>query len=90
MVSNASEKSEVTLKSENPHLHLLGIQSNIVWENLEANRLHVGKIETPILMEITGHSRESTVLNYIGENPNKDAVADVFMERLMRVGNESG
>ena len=71
-------------------LHLLGIQSNIVWENLEANRLHVGKIETPILMEITGHSRESTVLNYIGENPNKDAVADVFMERLMRVGNESG
>jgi hypothetical protein len=41
-------------------------------------------------MEITGHSRESTFLSYIGENPNKDAVADVFMERLRRLGNESG
>ena len=38
-------------------------------------------------MEITGHSRESTFLSYIGENPNKDAVADVFMKRLRRLGN---
>ena len=51
---------------------------------------YFGKIETPILMEITGHSRESTFLSYIGEKPNKDAVADVFMERLRRLGNESG
>ena len=49
---------------------------------------YFGKIETPILMEITGHSRESTFLSYIGENPNKDAVADVFMERLRRLGSE--
>ena len=49
---------------------------------------YFGKIETPILMEITGHFRESTFLSYIGENPNKDAVADVFMERLRRLGNE--
>ena len=49
---------------------------------------YFGKIETPILMEITGHSRESTFLSYIGENPNKDAVADVFKERLRRLGNE--
>jgi len=48
---------------------------------------YFGKIETPILMEITGHSRESTFLSYIGENPNKDAVTDVFMERLRRLGN---
>ncbi len=39
-------------------------------------------------MEITGHSRESTFLSYIGENPNKDEIADVFMERLRRLGNE--
>ncbi|MFT4800272.1 MAG: hypothetical protein ACI93N_000030, partial [Flavobacteriaceae bacterium] len=45
---------------------------------------YFGKIETPILMEITGHSRESTFLSYIGENPNKDPIADVFMERLRR------
>jgi integrase len=49
---------------------------------------YFGKIETPILMEITGHSRESTFLSYIGENPNKDAVADMFMERLRRLENE--
>ena len=51
---------------------------------------YFGKIETPILMEITGHSRESTFLSYIGENPNKDAVADVFMERLRRLENKNG
>ena len=50
---------------------------------------YFGKIETPILMEITGHSRESTFLSYIGENPNKDAVADIFMERLRTLGNEN-
>ena len=49
---------------------------------------YFGKIETPILMEITGHSRESTFLSYIGENPNKDAIADVFMERLRTLVNE--
>lgn len=51
---------------------------------------YFGKIQTRIFMEITGHSRESTFLSHIGENPNKDAVADVFMERLRRLGNESG
>jgi hypothetical protein len=51
---------------------------------------YFGKIETPFLMEITGHSRESTFLSFIGMNPNKDAIADVFMERLRRLGNESG
>ena len=49
---------------------------------------YFGKIETPILMEITGCSRESTFLSYNGENPNKDAIADVFMERLRRLGNK--
>ena len=51
---------------------------------------YFGKIETPILIEITGHSRENSFLSYIGENPNKDAGADVFMERLRRLGNENG
>ena len=41
---------------------------------------YFGKIETPILMEITGCSRESTFLSYIVVNPNNDAVADVFLE----------
>ena len=42
-VSQVSEKAEVTLKSEKPHLHILGIQSTIAWENPEANRLHFEK-----------------------------------------------
>ena len=42
---------------------------------------YFGKVETPILMSITGHSKESTFLAYIGANPNKDAIADAFMIR---------
>jgi omega-amidase len=42
-VSQVSEKSEVTLKSGKSHLHLVGIQSTIAWENPEANRLHFEK-----------------------------------------------
>ena len=42
-VSQVSEKSEVTLKSEKPHLHLLGIQSTVAWENPEANRVNFEK-----------------------------------------------
>ena len=41
---------------------------------------YFGKIETPILMQITGHSKETTFLSYIGENVNKDAYADAFMK----------
>lgn len=44
---------------------------------------YFGKVETPILMQITGHTKESTFLKYIGANPNKDAIADLFMEKIM-------
>lgn len=43
---------------------------------------YYGKIETPILMHITGHTKESTFLSYIGTQQNKDAMADLFMQRL--------
>lgn len=46
---------------------------------------YFGKIETPILMELTGHTKETTFLNYIGKNQNKDAIADVFMNRLAQL-----
>ena len=61
------------------------VTSNIMRRSFAIN--YFGKIETPILMEVTEHSRERTFLSYIGENPNKDAVAGVFMERLRRLGN---
>ena len=37
--------------------------------------------ETPLLMNITGHSKESTFLTYIGTHQNKDALADLFMQQ---------
>ena len=41
---------------------------------------YFGKIETPILMQITGHSKESTFLSYIGSQVNKDTYANAFMK----------
>jgi integrase len=46
---------------------------------------YFGKVETPILMSITGHSKETTFLAYIGANPNKDAMADAFMMRTVNL-----
>ncbi|MGC6422248.1 MAG: tyrosine-type recombinase/integrase [Flavobacteriaceae bacterium] len=47
-----------------------------------------GKIPTPILMNMTGHSRESTFMSYIGRDPNRDAVADRFMEAVRRLDDQ--
>ena len=44
-----------------------------------------GKIETPILMNMTGHSRESTFLSYIGVGENKDIYANNFMEGIQEI-----
>ena len=33
------------------------------------------------IMNITGHSKESTFLTYIGTHQNKDALADLFMQQ---------
>ena len=46
---------------------------------------YFGKIETPILMQITGHSKETTFLSYIGQNANKDAYADAFMKVAVKL-----
>ena len=48
---------------------------------------YFGKIEVSIVMEVTGYSRKSTFLSYIGENPNKDAIADELMELLRILRN---
>ena len=39
------------------------------------------EMETPLLMNITGHTKESTFLTYIGTHQNKDALADLFMQK---------
>ena len=38
------------------------------------------KIHTPILINITGHSKESLFLTYINKREDKDANADLFMQ----------
>ncbi len=38
------------------------------------------KIPTPILINISGHSKESMFLTYISEDTDKDANADLFMK----------
>ena len=44
-----------------------------------------GKIPTPVLMNMTGHSKESTFMTYIGRDPNRDAYADTFMEGVLQL-----
>ena len=55
------------------------ITSHIMKRSFVSN--YYGKIETPLLMNITGHSKESTFLTYIGTHQNKDALADLFMQQ---------
>lgn len=49
-----------------------------------------GKIPTPILMNMTGHTREATFMSYIGRDPNRDAFADSFMEGLQKLEYNKG
>ena len=44
-----------------------------------------GKIPTPLLMSMTGHSRETTFLKYIGFEENRDSYADDFMRRVSQI-----
>lgn len=43
---------------------------------------YYGKIETPIIMRMTGHSRETNFLKYIGANEDLDYIADTFIAKL--------
>tara|TARA_B110000240_G_scaffold47153_1_gene53421 strand:+ start:572 stop:988 length:417 start_codon:yes stop_codon:yes gene_type:complete len=55
------------------------VTSHIMRRSFASN--YYGKIETPLLMNITRHSKESTFLTYIGTHQNKDALADLFMQQ---------
>ncbi|MDB4202729.1 hypothetical protein N9763_07015 [Polaribacter sp.] len=55
------------------------VTSHIMRRSFASN--YYEKIETPLLMNITGHSKESTFINYIGTHQNKDALADLFMKQ---------
>ena len=55
------------------------VKSHIMRRSFATN--YFGKIETPLLMNITGHTKESTFLSYIGTVQNKDALADLFIQQ---------
>ena len=55
------------------------VTSHIMRRSFASN--YYGKIETPLLMNITGHSKEIAFLAYIGTHQNKDALADLFMQQ---------
>jgi len=55
------------------------VTSHIMRRSFASN--YYGKIETPLLMNITGNSKESTFLIYIGTHQNKDELADLFMQQ---------
>ncbi|MDC1400433.1 tyrosine-type recombinase/integrase [Polaribacter sp.] len=55
------------------------VTSHIMRRSFASN--YYGKIEMPLLMNITGHSKESNFLSYIGTHQNKDALADLFMQQ---------
>ena len=42
---------------------------------------YYGKIEIPLLINITEHSKESTFLTYIETHQNKDTLADIFIQQ---------
>jgi|TARA_B110000261_G_scaffold93268_1_gene105814 hypothetical protein len=39
-------------------------------------------------MKLTGHSRESTFLEYVGKNENMDTYADILMDVLSKNNNK--
>ena len=46
------------------------------------------KIPTPILIEITGHSKESLFLEYIGKPKDKDENAKLFLSMVKEMNKE--
>ena len=41
------------------------------------------------VINITGHAKESTFLTYIGTHQNKDALADLYMQKSKLFGNNN-
>ena len=61
------------------------ISSHVCRRSFSSN--YYKKIPTPVLMEITGHSKESLFLEYIGKPKDKDANANLFMKFHKNIHN---
>ena len=78
MVSGYKLCSKTRRKRLGSHPKYSLISSHDLLRSFATN--YFGKIETPILIQITGHSKESSFLSYIGTQVNKDTYADAFMK----------
>jgi integrase len=76
--NSASQRKELGLF---PKYHV--ISSHDLRRSFATN--FFGKIPTPILMNMTGHAKESTFMGYIGRDPNRDSYADAFMEGVKQM-----
>jgi integrase len=61
------------------------VTSHIMRRSFASN--YYGKMHTPLLMNITGNSKESTFLTYIGTHQNKDAMQIYVCSRRGIFGN---
>jgi integrase len=54
------------------------VTSHIMRRSFASN--YYGKIETPLLLNITGHSKERAFLTYITRHQNKDILVNLYMQ----------
>jgi len=45
---------------------------------------YFGKVSTPILMELTGHSKETSFLTYVGKSQDKDYYSEAFINAISK------
>jgi integrase len=64
------------------------ISSHICRRSFATN--YYKKMPTPILMQITGHSKESLFLEYIGKPQDKDENANLFIKFYEQIQQEKG
>ena len=65
----------------------VNISSKSMHDSVAAVNKIISKINTIIggNLHTTGHAKESTFMNYIGRDPNRDNYADAFMEGVMQL-----
>ena len=45
---------------------------------------YFGKVSTPVLMELTGHSKETSFLTYVGKSQDKDYYSEAFINAISK------
>lgn len=79
IMGRKQEKGKRGIKKERPKYEYLS--THIGRRTFASN--HYGKLPTPIIMKVTGHSKESTLLTYINKSDNShvEAFLDFYKEK---------